>query len=48
MNGDEPLGTFIDIPSGTHVVECPTVRKRKENTRSFILREKIAFRRVMV
>ncbi|UJR28241.1 hypothetical protein I4U23_009491 [Adineta vaga] len=24
LNGDEPLGTFIDIPSSTHLVQCPT------------------------
>ncbi|CAF1057689.1 unnamed protein product [Adineta ricciae] len=24
LNGNEPLGTFIDIPAGTHVVDCPT------------------------
>ncbi|CAF4162336.1 unnamed protein product [Rotaria magnacalcarata] len=24
IDGDEPLGTFIDIPSVTHLVQCPT------------------------
>ncbi len=29
MNGTEPLGTFINIPSNTHLVKCPTVCERK-------------------
>lgn len=29
MNGMEPLGTFVNIPSGTHLVNCPSVRKTK-------------------
>ena len=29
MNGIEPLGTFVNIPSETHLVDCPSVRKTK-------------------
>jgi hypothetical protein len=25
INGNEPVGTFINIPSETHLVQCPTV-----------------------
>lgn len=27
IDGDEPLGTFVNIPSTTHLVKCETVRK---------------------
>jgi hypothetical protein len=25
-NGTEPIGTFLNLPEDTHIVECPTVR----------------------
>ena len=29
VNGTEPLGTFVDIPSETHLVHCPSVCETK-------------------
>jgi hypothetical protein len=28
-NGVKPLGTFINIPSETHLVQCPSVCKNR-------------------
>lgn len=31
-NGTEPIGTFINIPAETHLVECSTVCDEKNRT----------------
>jgi len=37
MDGIEPLGTFINIPSETHLVRCSTVCEEKKDCFLFLL-----------
>jgi hypothetical protein len=46
MNGTDALGTFINIPSETHLVSCSTVCKIKSSCFSYKLQ--IEFFRVML